>query len=84
MGGRFYKEKIMNCPVCRNGILEKGHTTVVLELSGSTIIIKNVPAKVCDNCSEAFVAEDVSKKLLDTVHNEAKKGVEIEILTFAA
>jgi YgiT-type zinc finger domain-containing protein len=64
--------------------MEEGFTTVFFETGKSTIIIKEVPASVCDNCNESFVSEEISRKLLTTVTNETKKGVEVEIIHYAA
>ncbi len=74
----------MICPICRHGKMEKGFTTLVFENGNSTIIIKKVPANVCDNCQESFVSEEISKKLLTIVSDESKKGVEVEVLHYAA
>lgn len=74
----------MTCPICKHGEMQKGFTTVVFESGISTIIIKSVPATVCDNCRESFIPEEISRKLVETVQVEAKKGVEVEVLHYAA
>ncbi len=74
----------MTCPICKHGKMEKGFTTLIFENGNSTIIVKKVPASVCDNCYESFISEDISRKLLETVNNEVKKGVEVEVLHYAA
>ena len=42
----------MDCLICRHGTLEDGSATVVLERGEATLIFKDVPARVCDNCGE--------------------------------
>ena len=74
----------MNCPICRNGQLNCGLTTLVFEKNNSTVVIKKVPANVCENCGEKFIDENVSKKVHSIATTEFKKGIEIEILNFAA
>lgn len=74
----------MSCPICKHGRMYKGHTTLTFERGISTIVIKEVPASVCDNCHESFVTEEISRKLLETVRVEAQKGVEVEVLHYAA
>lgn len=64
--------------------MDKGFTTLIFEDGNSTIIVKKVPASVCDNCHESFISEDISRKVLETVNNEVKKGVEVEVLHYAA
>ena len=74
----------MTCPICKNGKTLEGFTTLVFEKGKSTIIVKKVPAEVCENCNESFILENTSRKLLDVVSTEAKKGIEMEILNYAA
>ena len=52
----------MNC------FMSKGHMTIgtvnhIVDIEGSIIIVKNVPANVCKQCGEAFYEHDVVKKL---------------------
>jgi len=61
----------MRCVICKNGKTEDGFTTVTLEKSRATLIFKNVPALVCDNCGEKY--------LLKSVKDIVKSGVEIDI-----
>jgi len=39
--------------------------------------MKKVTANVCDNCNESFISEEISKRVLEIVNNEIKKGVEV-------
>ena len=43
----------MKCAICKNGETYPGTTTVTLTRGEATIVIKNVPAEVCDNCGES-------------------------------
>ena len=54
----------MNCIVCRNGDTRPGTTTVTFHRDGRTLVVNEVPAEVCGNCGEAYVAEDVTAELL--------------------
>jgi len=54
----------MNCIVCRHGDTQPGTTTVTFHRDGRTLVINEVPAEVCENCGEAYVAEDVTAELL--------------------
>ena len=42
----------MKCVICKHGETKDGTTTIILEREGSTIVFKDVPAKICDNCGE--------------------------------
>lgn len=54
----------MNCIVCRHGDTRPGTTTIAFYRDGRTLVVNEVPAEVCENCGEAYVAEDVTTELL--------------------
>ena len=54
----------MRCVVCRQADVRPGEATVTLEREGLTLVVKRVPARVCPNCGEECVAEDVTARLL--------------------
>ena len=74
----------MKCAICRNGSTVKGHITVVLERDQSTLVFKNVPAKVCENCGEEYLSEETNRELLGKAREAADRGVDLELLRFAA
>jgi len=50
----------------------------------TTLVIKNVPAEVCGNCGEEYVAEDTTTHLLKTAEDIARVGVEVDIRKYVA
>ncbi len=58
----------MRCVICKNGEARPGTATVTLERDGSTLVVRSVPALVCDNCGEEYVDQEVVKRLLPTPH----------------
>ena len=74
----------MNCPICKSGNMAEGLTSITFERANATVVVKSVPANVCDNCGEAFIAEEIARKVHDVAETELKKGVEVEIVHFAA
>ena len=69
----------MKCMICKHGETKQGITTVTLEKGSSTIVFKEVPAQICDNCGEKYIDESTTKKLLTKARNIVKNGVEIDI-----
>ncbi|MDD5329332.1 MAG: type II toxin-antitoxin system MqsA family antitoxin [Sulfuricella sp.] len=74
----------MNCVICKHGTTQPGFVTVTLERDGSTIIVRNVPAEVCDNCGEYYLSEAVTDQVLSRADTAIRNGAEVEILRFAA
>jgi len=74
----------MSCVICRNGETHKGRVTVTVQRGDTTVILKQVPADVCDNCSEYYLSSEVVAQLFDRAEAAVKSGAEVEILRFAA
>ncbi|MCX6647374.1 MAG: type II toxin-antitoxin system MqsA family antitoxin [bacterium] len=74
----------MKCLMCKNETTIDGTTTVTFERDGMTLVVKNVPARVCRNCGEAYVNEETTKRLLETAEQAAFEGVQVEVRNFQA
>ena len=74
----------MNCVICKQGEAQAGETTVTLQRGETTVIIKGVPADVCDNCGEYYLSELVARRVLERAEQAASHGSEVEILRYAA
>jgi YgiT-type zinc finger domain-containing protein len=74
----------MKCIICKQGETQPGLTTVTLERNGLTLVVKNVPARVCANCGEEYVDEGVTAQLLSTAEDAARAGVLVDIRAYAA
>jgi len=71
----------MDCVICRNGKTRKGKATVTLERAGSIIVIKDVPAQVCQNCGEYYLDAETTSKILARAEQAVQKGAEIEVIS---
>ena len=74
----------MKCVICRNGETGPGAATVTLEREDLVLVIKGVPARVCANCSEEYLDEDVSGHLLEMREGAVRAGVKVEVRDYAA
>ncbi len=72
----------MRCVICKHGEVEPGKTTVTLERDGMTLVYKGVPARVCTTCGEAYVDEEVTSQLLQSVEEAVRSGVQVDIREF--
>lgn len=69
----------MTCVVCHSGETCLGTTTVTFHRDGRTVVITEVPADVCENCSEAYVAENVTARLLELVTQAREANIALLI-----
>lgn len=74
----------MICPICRCGETRPGFASVLLERGETTLLFKEVPAQVCDNCGEEFIDETASANLLRTAETAVHDGVQVELRHYAA
>lgn len=74
----------MKCLVCKNGTLKAGRTTVTVERDGTTIVIHNVPANVCETCGEDYLDAAVASSLETVLQEAARSGVRFEVREYQA
>lgn len=72
------------CPICNHGTLRPGFASVTLERGQLTLVVKSVPARICDNCGEQFIDESVSARLLEAAEAADKAGTQVEVRSYAA
>ena len=73
----------MNCIVCHHGQTRPGTTTVTFHRDGQTVVVNEVPAEVCENCGEAYVAEDVTVQVLAIARAARDAQAQVLVRDFA-
>ena len=71
---------MQNCSICKIGELSSGKVTVTVERDGSIVLVKNVPAQVCNNCSSYFLDAAMTRRILEKTGNSVKNGAELEMI----
>ncbi len=69
----------MICVICKQAETRPGRATVTLQRDGLTLVIKGVPARVCPNCGEEYVEEEIAGQLLKTADEAVRAGVQVDI-----
>jgi len=49
--------------LCGRGGLHDGFTELKIRIENTLLVIKNVPARVCDLCDEAYISPETSKQI---------------------
>ena len=73
----------MKCQICKHGTTHDGYASITLERDGTTLLFKNVPANICDNCGEIYHDEEVTRSLLEQADQAATRGVELDVRRYA-
>jgi YgiT-type zinc finger domain-containing protein len=68
------------CPICKEGNLTSGKTTVMLERNGSIVLLKFVPADICDTCESYFLDSSTTREVLKTANRSIQNGTELEVV----
>jgi len=74
----------MTCLICKTGKLEPGTATVTLERGASIVIIREVPADVCDTCGEYYLDSATASAVYRQAEDAISRRVDVEILRYAA
>ena len=72
----------MTCVICKHGETKPGTTRIAVERGPTVLVVRGVPAQVCDNCGEEYVDERTTAELLVKVESEARAGTEINVRHF--
>jgi len=73
----------MTCVICRQAETRDGAATVTLERDGTILVVKGVPARICPNCGEEYVDEEVTSELLKTAEDAAHAGIQVDVRQYA-
>ena len=73
----------MKCIICKQGGTYPGLTVVTLQRDDSTLVIKGVPAEICENCGEYYLSDEIAQKLYKQAEESLEHGAEVEIGRFA-
>jgi len=84
MDARVYEEKTMKCVICKHGEVMPGAATVTLERGGLTMVVKHVPARICENCGEEYVDEEIASGLFKTAEEMARSGAQVDVREYKA
>ncbi len=71
----------MKCFMCK-GETEKKLVNYLVDIDGTIIIIKQVPANVCVQCGERFFDDDVMENLEKIINEVKKVSMEISIVNY--
>jgi YgiT-type zinc finger domain-containing protein len=69
----------VKCVVCRNGDTRPGTITFTVERGGAILVVRGVPARICENCGEEYLEDRDVARLGEFADETAKPGLQVEI-----
>lgn len=69
------------CGAC-GGQRRRGRTTFTAEFGSGIVVVRNVPAMVCSQCGEDWIADAVAGRLEGIVNQAKRTGRQVEVSNF--
>lgn len=72
-------EANMTSVICKHGKTQPGTTRIAIERGSTVLVVRGVPAQVCDTCGEAYLSADAVDRLQEMLAIAAQGGVQVEV-----
>jgi YgiT-type zinc finger domain-containing protein len=69
------------CPICK-GYKIKATTTFTVDLEFGVVVIRHVPATICEQCATEWIDDAAAQKLEELVQEAKQKHSMVEISEF--
>ncbi|MBM2816146.1 MAG: hypothetical protein HW421_2908 [Ignavibacteria bacterium] len=69
------------CMIC-GGSAKEGHTTLTVDNGERLVVLRNIPAMVCTNCGEEWIANDTAIRVEESISATKSQKSQVEILAF--
>lgn len=56
----------------------------MLERDGTTVVFREVPAEVCQNCGEEYFSKETTERLFELAEEAIQAGVQVVIREYVA
>lgn len=70
------------CPVC-GGSVQPDTTTFSVDLKSGVVVVRNVPAYVCQQCGEEWLDDEQSAKLEKIVNRARQENSQLEMISMS-
>lgn len=74
----------MKCVICKHGETKPGAATLSATESDCVLVVKDVPANICVNCSEPYLTEDAGRRVAILLDEMVQRGVEVDVRRYEA
>jgi YgiT-type zinc finger domain-containing protein len=74
----------MKCLSCKTGNPTPATTTFTAERNGVLVIVRHVPALVCNQCGEEYFEGKITDQLMQQIKDATQAGGQVNICEYAA
>jgi YgiT-type zinc finger domain-containing protein len=68
------------CPLC-GGKRVSGRTTFSADLGTGVVVVRNVPATVCDQCGAEWIDDATAAELEKMTDDARRRGAQVEVMS---
>ena len=68
------------CPLC-GGSKQNGRTTFTADLQFGIVVVRNVPASVCEQCGADWLSDKTSSRIDKIIREAREKRYEFEVFS---
>jgi YgiT-type zinc finger domain-containing protein len=72
----------MKCAIC-GANMTAGETMVSVDTGAGVVVVRNVPALVCDQCGEDWISDESSQQVEKIVAKAKKQKTQVEVVALA-
>jgi len=76
-----HRPKNGKCPLC-GGTFKPGTTLFSAETGEGIVVVRNVPAEICDQCGEEWIPAEIARELEHHVQEARQKHHPVEVVAF--
>ena len=69
------------CPLC-GGRKADGKTTFTVDFGEGVVVVRNVPAIICEQCGEEWLDDETASRLEEVTNKAKEKHTEIEMVPY--
>lgn len=74
----------MTCPTCQTGQTAPGTTTKTLERGETLVVVRHVPAELCNRCGAPLYGGAIVEQLLTLLDEATRAGVTFQVREFSS
>jgi YgiT-type zinc finger domain-containing protein len=76
------KQDVNICPIC-GGRLESGIATIPFILDDTIVVIKDVPAEICADCQEPYLAGHATNRVMALLNHLKVVHSELSVVSYS-
>jgi len=74
---------MFQCHVCGSDEYHEELVSEVFQIDGKPVLVENIPARVCNRCSEPVYSRETTEKIRHMLHSQAKPIRTVRMPVFA-